>query len=105
MSDLPPINLYIEGGSARLTATLFDDEGVPVDPSRVRLLVLPARATISSVVPINVVGTQCIAVIPLPVHGTWKFRFEALDAPYAVFEGQFPVAPRMVPAPPEATPL
>jgi hypothetical protein len=89
---------FIEGGSARFQVRLLDSVGIPVAPNLVRLLLLPPNATESYQHPVSVEGDSVVAVIPLPLPGIWRYRFETTAEPYAVEESYFTVMQRLVPA-------
>ncbi len=97
MSDILPLNL-IEGGTVRIEARLLDSAGIPVPPGDVRLLVLAPSATESYEHAVSVEGDVVVAVIPLNLPGTWRYRFETTTEPYAVEESYFNVTRRQVPA-------
>lgn len=101
MSDISGITTYIEGGTARLVAQLRDANGDPVVGNTMRLVVLPPGSTASYVAESTTEDDLCIAVVPLTTHGVWRYRFESLVEPYAVYESTFMVARRTVPAPVE----
>lgn len=101
MSDSLGTTTYVEGGTARLVASLRDVNGDLVVGGTMRLVVLAPGATTSFVNATTMESNQCIGVVSLTTPGVWRYRFESLVEPYAVYEGSFIVAARTVPAPVE----
>lgn len=99
MSDANGFPGYIEGGSARLVAELRDVNGELISGVAMRLVVLAPGETASFVNDTTVENDQCVGIISLTTHGVWRYRFESLVEPYAVYEDTFLVARRTVPAP------
>lgn len=99
MSGFNPTQSYVEGGTARLAATLTDPAGTPVPPSSLRIIVMPPGSLVSYSMPVQTEGDACVAYVSLTDAGTWKYRFETTAPPYAASEGQFIVAARRVPDP------
>ncbi len=97
MSEAIGFSTYVEGGSARFAAALRDINGNELPLEDMRLLVLAPDETASFVNETEVVGGQCVGIISLTVAGLWRYRFESLTEPYAVYEGAFTVVARTVP--------
>ena len=101
MSDTLGITTYVEGGTARLVASLRDVNGDIVVGGTMRLVVLAPGATTSFVNETTMESDQCVGVVSLVSPGVWRYRFESLVEPYAVYESSFIVAARTVPEPAE----
>lgn len=93
---------YILGQTIRLSAQLFDDKDVAIDPTGMRLLLFGPTDSVAQIIGATVDPgdeTTLYAEVSPSVAGVWRYRWEVPSGTKAADERSFTVVARTVPGP------